>query len=102
METVAALVAAGGAFGASYLVGRSLTSSPPLVALGGLLWGVGFAVLYFVTTVTVRHLSPGLFEPRLLGVHFLALIVGAPVGGATVAALTRWHAERAEAARLAS
>ncbi len=100
METIAALVAAGAAFGASYLIGRSLTASSLLVALGGLLWGVGFAVLFFVATVTVGHLTPGLFEPWLLGVHFIALIVAAPLGGALIAALTHWRVERADAARL--
>ena len=100
METVTALVAAGAAFGLSYLIGRSLTASFLLVTLGGLLAGAGFAVLFFVSTVTAGHLTPGLFEPWLLGVHFIALMVVAPLGGAVIAALTHWHVERADAARL--
>ncbi|WP_428685474.1 hypothetical protein [Reyranella sp.] len=100
METIAALVAAGAAFGASYVIGRSLTASSLVVTLGGLLWGVGFAVLFFVATVTVGYLTPGLFEPWSLGVHFIALIVAAPLGGAAIAALTHWHVERVDAARL--
>lgn len=100
METVTALVAAGAAFGLSYLIGRSLTASFLLVALGGLLAGVGFAVLFFVSTVTVGHIMPNLFEPWLLGVHFIALIVAAPLGGAAIAALTHRHVERVDAARL--
>ena len=74
METVTALVAAGAAFGLSYLIGRSLTASFLMVALGGLLSGIGFAVLFFVSTVTVGHLMPHLFEPWLLGVHFIVLM----------------------------
>lgn len=100
METVTALVAAGAAFGLSYLIGRSLTASFLLVALGGLLSGAGFAVLFFVSTVTVGHFMPQLFEPWLLGVHFIALMAVAPLGGAVIAALTHRHIERVDAARL--
>ena len=100
METVTALVAAGAAFGLSYLIGRSLTASFLLVALGGLLAGIGFAVLFFVSTVAVGHFMPQLFEPWLLGVHFIALIAVAPLGGAVIAARTHRHIERFVAARL--
>jgi hypothetical protein len=100
METVTALVAAGAAFGLSYLIGRSLTASLLLVALGGLLSGAGFAVIFFVSTVTVGHFMPQLFEPWLLGVHFIALIVVAPLGGAVIATLTHRHVERLDSTRL--
>lgn len=100
METATALVAAGAAFGLSHLIGRSLTASFTLVALGGLLSGAAFAVLFFVSTVTVGHFMPQFFEPWLLGVHFIALIAVVPVGGAVIAALTHWHVERLDAARL--
>jgi len=100
METATALVAAGAAFALSYLIGRSLTASLLLVALGGLLAGAAFAALFFVSTVTVGHLTPGLFEPWLLGVHFIALTIAAPLGGAAIAALTHRHVERVDAARL--
>jgi len=100
METVTALVAAGAAFGLSYLIGRSLTASLLLVALGGLLSGAAFALLFFVSTVTVGHFMPHLLEPWLLGVHFIVLIVVAPLGGVVIAALTHRYVERADAARL--
>jgi hypothetical protein len=100
METVTALVAAGAAFAASYLIGRSLTTSLLLVMLGGLLAGASFAVLFFVSTVTVGHMMPGLFEPWLLGVHFIALAIVVPLGGAAIAALTHRHVERVDASRL--
>ncbi|MCC8428832.1 hypothetical protein LJ725_07650 [Reyranella aquatilis] len=100
METVTALVAAGAAFAASYLIGRSLTASLLLVMLGGLLAGASFAVLFFVSTVTVGHMMPGLFEPWLLGVHFIALAIVGPLGGAAIAGLTHRHVERADASRL--
>jgi hypothetical protein len=100
METVTALVATGAAFAASYLIGRSLTASLLLVMLGGLLAGASFAVLFFVSTVTVGHMMPGLFEPWLLGVHFIALAIVVPLGGAAIAGLTHRHVERADASRL--
>lgn len=100
METVTALVAAGAAFGLSYFIGRSLTASFTLVALGGLLSGAAFAVLFFVSTVTAGYFVPQLFEPWLLGVHFIALAAVAPLGGAVIAALTHRHVERVDAARL--
>lgn len=100
METIVALIAAGAAFGISFMIGRSLTASMLLVALGGLASGVGFALLYFVSTVTVGHLVPGVFEPWLLGVHFIAVIIAAPLGGALIAVLTHRHVERVDAARL--
>ncbi len=100
METATALVAAGAAFGLSFLIGRSLTASFLLVVLGGLMAGIGFAVLFFVSTVTAGHFMPHIFEPWLLGVHFIALIFVVPLGGAVIAALTRRYVERLDAARL--
>jgi hypothetical protein len=100
METISALVAAGAAFALSYLIGRSLTASTLLVTLGGLASGLGFAILFFVLTVTIGHLMPGLFEPWFVGVHFIGLAVIAPVLGAAIAALTHRHVERVDAARL--
>jgi hypothetical protein len=100
METVPALVAAGAAFGLSYLIGRSLTPSTLLVSLGGLVSGLGFAILFFVAAVTVGHFVPGLLEPWAIGVHFILLATIAPLGGALIAVLTHWHVERVDAARL--
>jgi hypothetical protein len=100
METATALVAAGAAFGLSYFIGRSITRSTLLVSLGGLVSGLGFAVLFFVAAVTVGNFIPGLLEPRAIGVHFIVLAAIAPLGGAAIAALTHWHVERVDAARL--
>lgn len=100
METATALIAAAAAFGISFLIGRSLTMPMLFVALGGLLSGMGFAVLFFVSTVTVGNLLPDLLEPWLIGVHFIALMVAAPLGGAAIAALTHRHVERVDAMRL--
>lgn len=100
METITALVAAGAAFGISYLIGRSLTASMILVALGGMASGFAFAILFFVLTVTIGHLMPGVFEPWSLGVHFIALVIAAPIVGAGIAALAHRHAERIDAQRL--
>jgi hypothetical protein len=100
VETTTALVAAGAAFGLSYMIGRSITLSMLLVSLGGLVSGLAFAILFFVAAVTVGHFIPGLLEPWMIGVHFIALAAIAPLGGAAIAALTHWRVERADAARL--
>lgn len=98
METVAALAAA--APGLSLLIGRSLTASFLVVGLGGLLASIGFAVLFFLSRVTVGHFMPHPFDPWLLGLHFIALMVGAPPTGAAIALLTHRPVERVDAARL--
>ena len=68
--------------------------------MGSLVLGliVSPACLFFVSTVTVGHFVPQIFEPWLLGVHFIALIAVAPLGGALIAALTHRHVERVDAA----
>lgn len=100
METITALVAAGAALGLSFMIGRSLTASTLLVALGGFASGLGFAILFFVLAVTVGHLVPGIFEPWFVGVHFIGLAVLGPVLGAAIATLAHRHVERVDAARL--
>jgi hypothetical protein len=100
METVTALVAAGAALGVSFLIGRSLTASTLLVVLGGLASGLAFAIVYFVSTVSIGNLLPGAFDAWSLGVHFVVLLVAAPLGSAFVAVLAHRHAERVDASRL--
>lgn len=100
METAMAIVAAAGSLGISYLIGRSLTASMTLVALGGAVSGVGFAVLFFVAAGIVGHLIPGFFDAWRIGIGFVALLCGAPIAGALVAMLTHRHTERVDAARL--
>jgi hypothetical protein len=100
METIVALVAVGASFGVSFLIGRSLAASTLLVVLGGLVSGLAFAVAYFVSTVTVGNLLAGTFDAWSLGVHFVVLLLAAPLGSALVAALAHRHAERTDASRL--
>ncbi len=78
METHHRSVAAGVAFGLSYYVGRSMTSTTLAAALMG---GVrlGFAVLFFVRRSPSARLS-GMFDGWMLGVHFIVLLTVVPLG----------------------
>jgi len=72
MESITAIVAAGAAFALSYYLGRFAASSAPVAAMMGAVCGLAFAVLFFVTTVVLGALHPGLFDGWTLGIHFLA------------------------------
>lgn len=43
---------------------------------------------------------PGLFEGWALGIHFIALLIVAPLGSAGIAVLEHRHLEKVEARRL--
>ncbi len=100
METFCALLAIVVAFIGGHLVGRSITASPLLVTGGGLLVGIGAVLLFFMVTMTIGHLLPGMLEPWLVGVHLIFVGIVAPLGGALVAAVTHRRLVRADAARL--
>jgi len=100
MESITALVAVGAAFGISFYFGRSITASSLLVALGGAASGLAFAVLFFVLSATAGNVVPGLFDAWSLGVHFIGLLIVAPIGSALIAVFAHRHAERVDAARL--
>ena len=59
-----------------------------------------FAVLFFVSTVVIGAVVQGMFDPWMLGVHFIVLLVVVPLGSAGVAVLEHRHLEKVEARRL--
>lgn len=100
METICALLAILTAFIGGHLIGRSLTASPLLVMGGGLAVGVAAVVLFFMTTMTIGHMLPDIFEPWTLGVYLIFVGIVAPLGGALIALVTHRRLVRADAARL--
>jgi hypothetical protein len=100
MESITAIVAVGAAFALSYYVGRFAASSALVAGMMGSFCGLAFAVLFFVTTVVLGALHPGLFDGWMLGIHFLALLIVAPLASAAIAYLEHRHHEKVEARRL--
>ena len=100
MESITAIVAAGAAFALSFYIGRSMASTKPVLALMGAACGVAFSVVFFIATVSVGALVPGVFEGWDLGVHFIVLLAVVPAGCAIVALLEQRHLERVESQRL--
>lgn len=100
MESVTALVAGGLAIALSCYVGRSMATTTLVSAMMGAVCGLGFAILFFVATVTLGALVPGIFNGWTLGTHFILLLMVLPPAGAGVAALAHRHVERIEARRL--
>ena len=100
MESITAIVAAGVAFALSYYIGRSVASSALVAAMMGAVCGMAFAVLFFLTTVVLGALHPGLFDGWMLGIHFLVLLIVAPLASAGIAWLEHRHLEKVEARRL--
>ncbi len=100
MESITAIVAAGAAFALSFYIGRSIATTKLVLALMGFGCGVAFSVLFFIVTVSVGALMPGLFEPWELGIHFIALLALVPAGCGAVALLEQRHLENVESQRL--
>lgn len=100
MESITALVACGVAFALSYYMGRFTASTTLATAAMGAVCGLAFAVLFFITTVLLGVIVPGLFEGWALGIHFIALLMVAPLGSAGIAVLEHRHLEKVEARRL--
>ena len=100
MASITAIVAAGVAFALSNYIGRSVASTTLTAALTGGVCGLAFAVVFFITTVAIGAVVPGMFDGWMLGVHFIVLIAVVPLGSAGVAALEHRHLERVEARRL--
>ncbi len=100
MESITAIVAAGAAFGLSFLIGRTMVSTKLVVALIGAACGLAFSILFFIATVSVGAMMPDLFDGWTLGIHFIVLLAIVPAGSAAVALLEQRHLERVEAQRL--
>ena len=100
MESITAIVAAGVAFALSYFIGRAMASTTLAAAVMGAICGLAFAVLFFVSTVVIGAVVSGMFDPWMLGVHFIVLLVVVPLGSAGIAVLEHRHLEKVEARRL--
>ena len=87
METLTAVVACALAFALSFYLGHGRAPSTLAALVVGAACGVGFAVIFFAITVGTTIVLPGTFNARSLGLHFLALLVLAPVGAAVIAVL---------------
>jgi hypothetical protein len=92
METLTAAVACGVAFALSFHLGYGRAASIWGAATWGAVTGLGIAVAFFAMTVATTIILPGTFDGRALGLHFLALLVVAPLGAAVVAILARRYA----------
>ncbi|HEX9328045.1 MAG TPA: hypothetical protein VF915_16080 [Reyranella sp.] len=99
MESITATVAAGVAFALSYYIGRAMASTTLAAIMGGIC-GLAFAVLFFITTVAIGAVVPGMFDGWMLGIHFIVLLVVVPLGSAGIAVLEHRHLEKVEARRL--
>jgi hypothetical protein len=100
MESITAAVAAGVAFALSYYIGRSVASTTMMAAVMGAVCGLAFAVMFFISTVAIGTVVPGMFDGWMLGIHFIVLLAAVPLGGAGVAVLEHRHLEKVEARRL--
>jgi hypothetical protein len=100
MESITAIVAAGAAFALSYLIGRAVASTNLVAAMMGAVCGLAFAVLFFVMTVALGAVLPGMFDGWTLGIHFIVLVLVVPLASAGIAILEHRHLEKVEARRL--
>ncbi len=100
MESITAAAAAGVAFVLSIYIGRAMASRALAAAMMGAVCGLSFAVLFFLLTVSLGVVLPGMFDGRMLGIHFLILLAVMPLGSAAIAVLQYRHLERVEARRL--
>ena len=100
MESITAIVAAGAAFALSYLIGRAMASTTLVAAMMGAVCGLAFSILFFVTTVVLGAVLPGMFDGWTLGIHFIVLVLVVPLSCAAIALLEHRHLEKVEARRL--
>lgn len=82
METIGALVGCGAALAIGLVLGYRWTFGPPWHLIAGLLVGAVCAVVYFAVANWVGGASPDLLDARLVGVHFMVLMIAAPLIGA--------------------
>lgn len=100
MESITALVACGLAFALSGYIGRAMSTTTVVAAMMGAFCGFAFSVLFFLMTVTLGALVPGIFDGWKLGVHFIYLLMSLPLGSAAIAVAVHRHMEKIEARRL--
>ena len=64
------------------VLGYRWTLGPPWHLIAGVVVGAIGAIVYFAVANWVGRASPGVLDPRLVGLHFIVLVIAAPVVGA--------------------
>jgi hypothetical protein len=82
VETIGALVGCGAALAIGLTLGYRWTLGPPWHLVAGLVVGEICAVVVFAAANFVGRAWPGVLEARSVGVHFMALMIVAPLAGA--------------------
>jgi hypothetical protein len=82
VETVAAVVACGVALALGLVAGLRIPVGQPWIVLVGLVVGEVIAGVYLGLANWAGRMWHGLLDPRLVGVHFMVLIVAAGLSGA--------------------
>lgn len=82
METIGGLVDCGAAWAIGLVLGYRWTLGPPWHLIAGLVLGEVCAAVYFALANWVGRGWPGLLDARLVGLHFLVLMIAAPLAGA--------------------
>ena len=82
METIGALVDCGAALVLGLVLGYRWTLGPPWHLIAGVVVGAIGAIVYFAVANWVGRASPGVLDPRLVGLHFMVLMIASPVVGA--------------------
>ena len=82
METVAAVVACGVALVLGLIAGLRIPVGQPWIVLVGLVVGEVCAAVYLGLANWAARMWHGMLDPRLVGVHFMVLVVAAGLCGA--------------------
>jgi predicted Co/Zn/Cd cation transporter (cation efflux family) len=82
VETIGALVGCGAALAIGLMLGYRWTLGPPWHLIAGLVVGAVCAAIYFAVANWVGRASPGMLNARQVGVHFMVLMIAAPLVGA--------------------
>ena len=82
METIGALVGCGAALAIGLVLGYRWTLGPPWHLIAGLVVGAVCAVVYFAIANWVGRAVPDMLDARQVGVHFMVLMIAAPLVGA--------------------
>jgi hypothetical protein len=81
VETIGALVACGAALVIGLVLGYRWTLGSPWHLIAGVLVGETCAAVYFGTSIWVGRNWPGVLDPRLVGLNFMALVIAAAFSG---------------------
>lgn len=81
METIGALVACGAALVIGLVLGYRWTLGPPWHLIAGVVVGEICAAVYFATSIWAGRNWPGLLDPRMVGLNFMALVIAAAFSG---------------------